>query len=304
MATGSILLLIAIFNFFVDPYDFLGNNRTGVYYRNERQIKDAILAYRHEGVLIGSSKTGYLNPDDMVCYRFYNASMRGMVPEEMYFYLKKYLRDEKLVLIGFDFYMFNKREFPLIRITDWNDLRYRMVEYLLSAHTTDASVKTLKKWQRGEPPDGMKPNGQFAYPGLAQGMTTKDPRQDEKKYNDILRGLAKHHYGSFSFSHQRMLYVKEIKKLLEQKQIPYAAFINPYSEDVFSALQKLEAYNLFLNWKQEMKDIFPEIYDLSYGQYSARECYYSDDPYHYTNATGRDFLNRIIDDFCKKASQP
>ncbi len=59
---------------------------------------------------------------------FYNASMRGMVPEEMYFYLKKYLRNEKLVLIGFDFYMFNERELPLVRISDWNDLRYTKVE--------------------------------------------------------------------------------------------------------------------------------------------------------------------------------
>jgi len=302
--TGGILLVIAAFNAFVDPYDFLGNNRTAVYYRNERQIKDIILKYRHEGVLIGSSKTGYIDPDGLSCYRFYNASMRGMVPEEMYYYLKKYLRDEKLLLIGFDFYMFNEREFPLIRISDWDDLRYRISEYLLGVHTIDASVKTLQRWRKGEPPDGMKQNGQFAYPGLASGKTSVDSRQDEKKYNDIIRGLVRHHYGNFSYSHRRMAYVRDLKVFLDSRKIRYAVFINPYNLDVFNALQRLEAYSTFLIWKKEMKEIFPDLYDFSYGPYSGREKFYSDDPYHYTNAAGWEFLNRIIGDYCPNASKP
>jgi hypothetical protein len=304
IVVGVLLILVAAFNYIVDPYNLLGNNRTGVYFWNERQIKDSILTYDHQAVLMGSSKTGYVNPDGLSCYRFYNASIRGAVPEEMFFYLKKYLRNEKLVLIGFDFYMFNEREFPLIKISDWNDVRYTLAEYLFGVHTVEASFKTLQKWKNREPIIGMKANGQFAYPGSTQAASADDAPQYKKKYNDIIKGVAKHHYGSFSFSGRRMAYVREIKKLLEEKGIPYAVFINPENLDVYDALQQLEAYSLFVSWKQEMKTIFPDIYDYSVSRYSARDGFYRDDPYHYTNATGKAFLNEIINDLYPSGSPP
>ncbi len=304
IAIAVILLLMVAVNFIVDPYNRLGNNKTAVYFWNERQTKDAILSYDHQAVLMGSSKTGYVNPDDLTCYRFYNASIRGAVPEEMFFYLKKYLRHEKLVLIGFDFYMFNERELPLVRIKDWDDFRYSTAEYLVGGHTVSASYKTLKKWKKKDPVYGIGANGQFAFPGSTE-VSSADPRQCDKKYYDIIKGLARHHYAHFSFSRRRMDYVREIKSLLEAKGIPYAVFINPLNQDVFSSLQQLEAYGLFLSWKQEMKTIFPNIYDYSSGRYSARQWYYREDPYHYTNDAGKSFLNEMIKDFCAGSpSQP
>jgi hypothetical protein len=302
ITVAALLLFVAAFNYIVDPYNLLGNNRTGVYFCNERQAKDAILKYDHQAILIGSSKTGYINPDDLSCYRFYNASMRGMVPEEMFFYLKKYLRNEKLVLIGFDFYMFNEREFPLLNITDWNDLTYTKVEYLLGAKIVKVSWKTLKMWYKGEDLHSMKENGQFVYPGVTQMSLSDDPSRYEKRYHDIIRGLVRHYYDKFSFSKRRMDYVWKIKALLDEKNIPYAIFINPKNHDVFAALQQLETYGLFVSWQQEMKTIFPEIYDFSHSKYSAKEGFYRGDPYHYTNATGKMFLNEIIKDYCTSQS--
>lgn len=304
LAAGVILALVAAFNYFVDPYNLLGNNRTGVYFVLERQIKDAILTYKHDGILLGSSKTGYINPDELSCYRFYNASMRGMVPEEMYFYLKKYLRNEKLVLIGFDFYMFNERELPLVRISDWNDLRYTKVEYLLGAQTLKDSWKSLKMRFNNEKKYGMKSNGQFDYPGLSLETASAGPEQYRQKYNTIIRGLVENYYHHFSFSQKRMDYVRQIRALLEERGTPYAIFINPLNTDVLAALQNIEAYSRFLSWRREMKEIFPDIYDFSEGRYSKREGFYLEDPYHYTQATGRTFLNEIIGDFCVRKSVP
>ncbi len=304
LAAGVILALSAAFNYFVDAYNLLGNNRTGVYFVLERQVKDAILTYKHDGILLGSSKTGYVNPDELSCYRFYNASMRGMVPEEMYFYLKKYLRNEKLVLIGFDFYMFNERELPLVRISDWNDLRYTKVEYLLGAQTVKDSWKTLKMKFNNDKKYGMKPNGQFDYPGLSTESASAGSEEYEQKYNMIIRGLVQNYYDHFSFSEKRMDYVRQIRVLLEERGAPYAIFINPLNTDVLAALQNIEAYSRFLSWRREMKEIFPDIYDFSEGPYSKREGFYLEDPYHYTQATGRAFLNEIIGDFCVRKSKP
>ena len=301
---GALLTGVILLNYSVDPYNLLGNNWTGVYFWNERQVKDAILTYDHEGVLMGSSKTGYVNPDDLSCYRFYNASMRGIVPEEMYFYLKKFLRDEKLVLIGFDFYMFNEREFPLVRISDWDDLRYETAEYLLGAEIVKASWKTLKMWHNKEKMHSMKKNGQFDYPGASKSPVAAGSQPLGDQYQGIIRGLVQHHYYKFSFSQRRMDYVRKIKILLEAKGIPYAIFINPLNHDVFAALQNIEAYGLFLSWQREMKTIFPDIYDYSQSRHSAREGFYAEDPYHYNNVTGITFLNEIIRDFCPRNSKP
>jgi hypothetical protein len=101
-----------------------------------------------------------------------------------------------------------------------------------------------------------------------------------------------------------MSYVREIKNLLEERGIPYAIFINPLNHDVFAALQQIEAYSLFVSWQQEMKTVFPGIYDFSSSRYSARDGFYREDPYHYTNATGKAFLNEIINDFCSSGSPP
>ena len=305
-AVGILLLLVIAFNYVVDPYNLLGNNWTGVYFWNERQVKDAILTYKHEGILLGSSKTGYVNPDDLACYRFYNSSMRGMLPEEMYFYLKKYLRNEKLVLIGFDFYMFNEREFPLIRISDWDDIRYDRVEYLLGVETVKLSWKTLKMWFNNQKMHGMKNNGQFVYPGSDQiASFTDDERVLATKYNEIIRGLARSHYANFSFSRKRMDYVQAIRELMKKKGITCVVFINPLNQDVFDMLQQREAYPVFVVWKQEMKIIFPDLYDYSSSRFSARKWYYMDDPYHYTNDAGKSFLNEMIKDYCTgSSSQP
>jgi len=303
-AVGVLLVLAAVFNYVMDPYNLLSNNWTGVYFWNERQAKGAILTYNHEGILLGSSKTGYVNPDELTCYRFYNASMRGVVPEELYHYLKKYMRREKLALIGFDFYMFNEREFPRVRIESWDDLRYETAEYLLGAETLKASWKTLQKWCKKEKPHGMKNNGQFDYPGSSQAAASAESQQYEKPYQDIIKGLMRHHYYKFSFSQARMEYVRKIRTLLDESGVPYAVFINPLNQDVLTALQKAEAYSLFLNWRREMKAIYPDIYDYSISRYSARGGFYRVDPYHYTNATGIAFLNEIIGAFYPCRLQP
>lgn len=305
LAVAALLFVVASVNYIVDPYNLAGNNKTGVYYYNERQAKGAILGYAHQAILIGSSKTGYINPDDLSCYRFYNASLRGAVPEEIYFYLKKYLRHEKFVLIGFDFYMFNERELPLIRIKDWEDFHYSMVEYLFGSHTIEASYKTLKKWKKKEPIYGMAANGHFAYPRAGQAQSSaEDTQQYDQRYQDIIRGLARNHYAHFSFSHRRMAYVIEIKNLLENEGIPYAVFINPLNQDVLDTLQTLDAFSLFVSWKRDMQTIFPNIHDYSSGLYSARKYFYRDDPYHYTQDAGRAFLNEIIKVYCPEGSEP
>ncbi|MDY6904989.1 MAG: hypothetical protein SWH61_09910 [Thermodesulfobacteriota bacterium] len=306
--SGTVIIFVvmaaALFNYIVDPCDLLGNNRIGVYSWNERQLKgEAILSYPHDAVLIGSSKVLYINPDDLFCFRFYNASLRGAFPEEIYFYLKKTLRDETLALVGFDFYMFNEREFPLVGIKDWDDLQYSVAEYLLGGHMIELSYETLEKWRKHKKAHEMKDNGQFVY-HAPKGTTAADLALYKQQYNSAIEDLKKRHYGAVSYSEKRMAFVRKLKTFLDSSGVRYAVFINPLSEDLLAGLKETDAYDLFLSWRQEMKTIFPDIYDFSVSRYSAREGFRKVDPFHFLGSTGAAFLNEIIKDFCPETSQP
>lgn len=302
LLSGTVIVVVvmaaAIFNYVVDPCDLLGNNRVGVYSWNERQLKgDAILSFPHDAVFIGSSKAVYVNPDDLACYRFYNASLRGAFPEEMYFFLKKYLRNEKLVLVGFDFYMFNEREFPLVGIKDWDDLQYSVAEYLLGGQMTKLSYETLEKSRQHNKSNEMEDNGRFDY-HAPKGMSAADLAFYKQQYNSAIEDLKKRHYGAVFYSKKRMAYARKLKALLDNSGVKYAVFINPLSEDLLAGLKETDAYDLFLFWRQEMRSIFPDIYDFSSSRYSARDGFRKVDPFHFLGETGAAFLNEIINDFC------
>ena len=42
---GTLLMIAALFNDIIDPYNLMGNNPNGVYFVQERQVKDAVLTY-------------------------------------------------------------------------------------------------------------------------------------------------------------------------------------------------------------------------------------------------------------------
>jgi len=93
----------------VDPYNELGNNKIGIFFSTDRQAKSAISKYKHNAILIGSSRTLQIPPSQLNCYVFYNASFGEATVEEMFYYLEKYAIEEEFVLIGLDFYMFNEQ---------------------------------------------------------------------------------------------------------------------------------------------------------------------------------------------------
>jgi|TARA_Y100000294_G_scaffold89767_1_gene83710 hypothetical protein len=286
---GIFLALITVLNWTVDPYNEIGNNRIGLYCSCERQAKNKIVSFPHNAILIGSSKTNKVNPDDLCKYKFYNASFRGSTPEEMFFYLKKYAIKEKLVVIGLDFYMFNERQYPLANINKWSTHSFSIHEYLLSYNVFRDSLTSIGKWFLSVP-TMIKENGQI--------NTYYKDRENEVfndfVYNKWIQGLKNDIYHDFVFSKARMDYLKRTKIMLESRNIKHIVFINPLNKDVYSVLQALDSFRIFVEWKNELKNIFRDLKDLSYGEYSAKELFYNNDPFHYKPDTGRTFINSLL----------
>lgn len=288
VVTISLLLSVATINYMIDPYGKMGNNRIGLFHSLDREIKNQIVFFDHDAILIGSSKTGFVNPDDLHFYSFYNASFDAAMPEEIFFYIKKYATHQKFVLIGLDFSMFNGSVYPVKPMTEWNRKTYTTIEYLLGGRVLLDSKKNVSLWLKNKPFYIIKKNGQKVV-----GKSSPDFR-DNKKTQKILDFLETRVYGNMRFSDKRMEYLKRMKALLENRNIDYLVFINPLSEEVYDIIKNSGSYTIFMAWKKKLKVIFPNLVDLSYGQYSDEDKFTGSDPFHYKPETGASFLNKIL----------
>ena len=285
----SLLFSVATINYMIDPYNRMGNNRIGLFHSLDRDIKNQIVFFNHDAILIGSSKTGRINPDELHFFTFYNASFDAATPEEIFFYLEKYAVHEKFVLIGLDFFMFNEREFPLKIMSEWHNKSYSTIEYLLGGKVLRDSKKAVSLWLKNEKPYSIMKNGQKVFP---KSFTPPDPQRIEP----LIDILKKHHYGNVRFSDKRMEFIEKIKKLLEDRNIGYLFFINPLHEKIHESLKGMPSYKLFIDWKKRLKLILPDLVDLSNSQYSDKDRFMANDCFHYRPETGVDFLNKIMSD--------
>src|SRR5262245_59355810 len=111
LATAAALVtLIATTNWRVDPFNRLGRNQLGVYSSSERDAKPKMIReYTHDGLIIGSSRITYIDPLLVRRYTLFNAGFSSAMPEEILNFLHVFAIDQKLVILGLDFLMFNER---------------------------------------------------------------------------------------------------------------------------------------------------------------------------------------------------
>lgn len=295
---GIYFLLAATINWTVDPYNELGRNKVGLYFTTERQAKKAIVDFPHDAILIGNSKTGMIDPSTLHCYKFYNASFDGAMPEEIYLYLKRYLTNEKIVVIGLDFEMFNERQWAVQDIEDWPEHFFGPLEYLTSFRVTRHSLLGLHKKYVLEKPaiiaeSGVRKEESVAMAGAAS-ASLPDLPPGVYDYAEGLKILREHHFRRFLFSKQRMEYLDKIKNLLESREVNYAVFINPMNEEVQKLLLETGNHELFMRWREEIKMMFPQSGDFSTGRYEAKQYYkHARDPYHYKPGVGTEIINSL-----------
>jgi len=277
------LVLTGMINALVDPYNELGWNWIGVYGNDDRQRIKAIDTYPHDALLTGSSRTLHINPDDLCGYKFYNASFSSALPEEIYYYLKKYLKDEKMVVIGLDFYMFNDTSYPLLNIDKWPDRYWPTQEYLFGWNVLMDSLKAVyirEYLRQGRPSNGYVP-------------IQDDPTPDMKTYQFWINFFINHVYKDYHLNEERFQYMQKLKQLLDDRHEKYIIFINPMQEDHWKVLHLTGNYEAFWKWVIRLKGIFPDIKYFPEGQYSQRELYLKSDPSHYLPFVGAMIVNGL-----------
>jgi hypothetical protein len=139
-AALAVLLALGALNAWFDPFIRLGFNQGSLYTATERDAKPHMIGrYRHNAVLLGSSKMAYVDPDQFSAngYVFFNAAVSGGMPEEMLNFVEHYVRSEKLVVLEVDLFMMNEgvnafpRRAETFRRGTLREELARLLDYLL-----------------------------------------------------------------------------------------------------------------------------------------------------------------------------
>lgn len=291
----GISLIVSLINWIIDPFVFFGRNTLGAYALTEREFKKSkVNSYSHNALLLGSSKTTYINPKHLKKYNFFNASFSNALPEEILHYLQTYLKNNnhqnlEMVIIGLDLQTLNQEMNPLITLEDETVRDY--IENLLSINVFHQSLNTVLKSQKGNFSDLII---------LEHGQRNpiqkdlKDSKLETYDYGYSME-VMKNTISSFKLPKERLQILEQIKQLLDSNSVNYVVFFNPINSTIMNRFEKSPNYSEFLKTQKKLDEIFPNFVDLSDSQYSDPKYFYKHDVIHYKPLTGKLFLNEILD---------
>lgn len=290
LIVGCSITLIAFVNFLVDPYTYFGNNKLGIHINAERQFKP-LAVYRGAGthaLIIGNSKTAMIDPADLKSeLTFFNASVGGLLAEEMLDLVERIPPNTPLVIIGFDLGQFTD-SVPIKSPPFPETLASEFPNYLFSRQTFTYSLKTLTSALRGKTPK-FSELGAFETSGWFKHYDTLDQQRIDSHWKIFEENLH-----LLKLSDKRLQLLVQMRAELDNKKIPYQTFINIIHEKELSILEKSSAIGTYQQWKKHIFKQFPNTIDLSNSEWSSANNFFRSDPVHYYPEVGAKFMNEII----------
>lgn len=289
LMAGLAMGLVALINYFVDPYTYFGTNTLGIHIIAERQLKPlGVIRNPNKAILIGNSKTGMVDVGQLQGPApFFNASVGGLMPEEMLYLVENLSPNAPLVVIGLDYIQFNtqrdwiKHPFPEIHARE-------RLTYLFSHYAFVNSMRTLIAAIAGEDAK-IKADGSFNAEGWFRHYDQENPLLLEIYWNDLQERLA-----DLSISENRLQLLDQVKAELDKKNVPYLIFLNPVHHHELELIREHGQWETFDYWRHEVLKRFPNAIDLSESHYGSPEYFFRSDPLHFYPQTGIDFLNERV----------
>lgn len=291
LTAATLLGLTAAVNAWVDPFDQLGNNRIGFYADMEREAKSAWLPRGdYAGVILGSSKPTYIDPTALDRGGFFNAAFALAMPEELLAFAQTFVEPGQAVLLGLDLYMFNENAFPLQQpVFRAQPSLGDLAGYLFSGQVLIYSVRDYMAHLRGRPPR-LEPAGNLAAVQRLARHEAMDGRIDAP----VLGMLRSVHYRDFRYAEARLESLRRLKALFQARGNPFVVFINPLSRTVLDHLATLPAAPMLDRLRQDLREIFPDLVDLSDSRWSDPDNFLRFDALHYLPEVGAAFVNQEL----------
>jgi hypothetical protein len=267
---GTTLFLIGIFNFFMDSFwCFEHSHRYNSVQKgtNERQQKANYLYFttkKYDTLLLGSSRTTYMNRHAFKNMDVYNFAARGMRPQEYITYIDFAINNchqpIKTIILGTDFFgylsyglfMFNNAP-GIVKTTQTTYYRWKL---LFSFDATNNSIKNFRDYyhQRNiDRYDRDNVKSSFPHPTDFTGF-------DERIQSDTL-GYAQAEYSSKPNPNFSTI-LKEIKTKYQTKK--FFIYTTPVSRPLFLQLIKTGHYHDYENWLRDLVNIYSEVHHFMY----------------------------------------
>jgi hypothetical protein len=258
---------VGLVNYIIDPlWCFSHTNQFNKKQKgfNERQQKTNFVNFHNldnfDGVLLGSSRTTFINQNDFIGMNIYNYASSSMRPYEykgyIDFFKKKKEADLKYIIIGSDFYgtgipkdvKFEKPEF-YIENTQGILYRYKM---LLSIDALKTSAHNVLGKLRGLPQYYSRNNVKFQ-------PKVSEKERLERYTRNIIRHTKNLTGDEYSWDDSYESILRQIK--YDNPNSKFIVFTSPVTADLLISIIKTgKRINEYERWLRLLIDVFGEVH--------------------------------------------
>jgi hypothetical protein len=277
--TSIPLLTVGLFNVIIDPYNaydspiLLGINQEKPKKENNDRLFKAldIIRKKPEIIILGSSRTKQgINPENPVFNNsksVYNLAINGPNTYEVRRYLEHAIynnKDLKLVILGIDFFMFNKTlaNQPSFSENRLNKSHIDITDLLnttVSLDTLDSSIKTITASKEAKITNinqvkNHGKNGFLPNRNINDGKTKARFDGSIKLYFEL--------HSDYQFSEAYFQDFEKIVNLCKENNIELKVFISPAHSTDNEAIRVTQQWQVLEDWKRKMVQLTP-VWDFS-----------------------------------------
>lgn len=266
---GAFFTLLGLFNYLIDPLwcfsHSIGWNNAQLSIDDRQQKTNFITfrKFRYNALILGSSRTTYINQRDFVGMKAFNYSVPSMKPTEYNDFIayakEKNGRDFDRIIIGMDFFGTNANiqdsfERAEKYIDTANSFLYRF-KILMSIDVLKRSIDNIKQVYRRTGPTYDRKNRR----------TPKVPTPAEQRAA-ILEQISRYRnevYGS------RYSYRSDLKKVLqdvkrENFDATFTVFTTPVTKPLFCLVVEERRLDDYERWMRDLVEVFGTVHNFMY----------------------------------------
>lgn len=297
-----LVLIVSGFNFFIDPlwnfkHSHQFNNKQSAF--NERQQKTNYVSsddFDYDSLLLGSSRTTYINQNDFVGLNVYNYSVSSMSIQEYSPFIeyakKKRGKDFDTIIIGLDFFKTSETielENPTVYLNTAQEDIYEF-KSLFSLDTLKHSISNFS--------DSFKSLDEVSSHRVYNRFNVADaPKIDEEttvqNVKSTVAEYKKYIYGNtYKYNENYSQILSKLKE--ENPNTKFIIFTTPVSSPLFNSLISEGRGDDYKRWINETIDVFGEVNHFMYSNSVSEDLSNYYDGHHYYPYVGTLIAHRLI----------
>jgi len=292
-----ILVIISALNYIANPlwcfnHDFKISEYKNQY--NEREQKTNLLYFgkkQYDGILIGSSRSSYINTNNSKKYNLFNYSIASLHINEYKGYIdianKIDSKNTQNIILGLDFFSYLKdshiSKMPSEFYKDISSPFYRF-KSLLSYDSLRKAKKNLQI--KEDTKERVYTNDYVVY------TTIRDENETKKTIAEKINHFSKKFYDKQNKFLNYTKILHEIKSAYPQTN--FIIITTPITKDLFIELKNHNLYTEYENWIEDLVSIFGEIHHFMYLNKITKNSYKNFyDGHHFYPYVGDLIINQI-----------